>query len=122
MVWVVHIPQTFRNHRRIPGGGPTIAENNPRVIIRRISATKPVRHNQEKNTHPRNYQVRHIGCIYVLPDAPLERPDPRVLRSKIITLTETTKGLKNSGPNNETSESYTRKTSPPHIQADKHTY
>ena len=119
---MVHIPQAFRNHRQLPGeGGPTRSEGNPCVIIFRISATKPVWHNQEINTPPRNFQVRQIGCICVLPDAPLEQPNPRVLRSNIITLTETTNGLQNSGPNNKTSESYTRKAIPPYLQADKHT-
>ena len=75
-----------------------------------------------KNTPPWNCQFCHIGCICVLPDAPLEQPDPRVLRSKILTLTETTKGLHKSVPNNKTLEIYTSKSSPSHIQADKHTY
>ena len=117
----MHITQTFRNCRRIPGGDPTRAEDNQCVIIRLLSATKPVRHNQEKNTPPQNCQVRNIGCICVLIDAPLERPNPRVLRSNILTIIATTKGLKNAGPNNKTPESYTRKASPPHLQADKHT-
>ena len=72
------------------GGGTTIAEDSPCVIIRRFSAKKPVRHNQETSTPPCNCQVRQIECIGVLPDAPSERPDPRVLRSNIVTLTETT--------------------------------
>ena len=78
-------------------------------------------HKQETNTPPRNCQVCHIGCICVLIDAPLERPNPRVLMSNILTIIATTKGLKNAGPNNKTLESYTRKASPPHLQADKHT-
>ena len=103
------------------GGDTTRAEDNPCVIIRRLSATKPVWHNQETKTPPRNFQVRHIGCICVLLDAPLERPEPRFLMSNIITLTATTKGIQNAGPNNETSENYTIKTSPPHLQDDKRT-
>ena len=117
----MHIPQTLRNHRQITVGDPTRAEDNPCVIIRRLIVTKPVWHNQETNTPPRNCQVRHIGCICVLPDAPSERPDPRFLRSNILTLTETTKELQNAGPNNETSEIYTSKSSPTHLEADKHT-
>ena len=58
-----------------------------------------------KNTTPHNCQVRHTGCIYLLPDAPLERSDLRVLRSNIFTLIETTKGLTNAGPNNKKSKS-----------------
>ena len=118
---MVHIPQTFRNSRRIPGGGPTRAEENPCIIIHRLSMTKPVLHNQETNNPSHNCQVRHIGCICVLPDAPSERPKPRVLRSNILTITEITMGLQNAGPKNETQESYTRKATPPHLQADKHT-
>ena len=37
------IPPTLRDHRQIPGRNPTSAEDNPGVIIRRLSATKPVR-------------------------------------------------------------------------------
>ena len=117
----MHIPQTFSNRRQIPGGGTTIAEYNPCVIICRFSATKIVRHNQETNTPPWNCQVLHIGCICVLPDAPSDRPNPRVLRSNIVTITETTKGIQNAGPNNETSEIYTSKASPPYLQANKPT-
>ena len=116
-----NIPQKLRNHRLIPGRDPKRAEENPCVIIRRLSATKPVRHNQETNTPPRNCQVRHIGCICVLLDAPSERPDPRVLKSKILNTTATTQGLKNARPNNQTPERYTIKSSPPHLQADNHT-
>ena len=118
---MVHIPKTLMNHRQIPGGYTTRAEDNPCFIIHRLSATKPVRKNQETNTPPRHCQVRHIGCIYVLPDAPSEQPDPRFLRSNIHNLTATTQGLKNARPNNQTSESYSRKSNAPHIQADKHT-
>ena len=57
-----------------------INEYNPGIIIRRLSATKPVRKNGETCTPPRNCQVRHIRCICVLPDAPSERMYPRVLR------------------------------------------
>ena len=116
-----YIPQTLRSHRRILEVDPTRAEDNPCVIIRRLSATKPVRKNKEKNTPPRNCQVRHIGFICVLPDAPSEQPDPRFLRLNIFTPTATTQGLQNSRPNNQTSENYTSKASPPHLQADKHT-
>ena len=62
----MHIHQTFRNHRQIPGEGPTRAEENPCIIISHLSATKPVWHNQETNTPPRNCQVRHTRCICVL--------------------------------------------------------
>ena len=93
-----HIPPTLRDHRQIPGRDPTSAEDNTGVIISRLSATKPVCHNQETNTPPRNCQVIHIGCICVLPDAPLERPDPRVLRSKILNPTATTQGIKTLDP------------------------
>ena len=117
----MHIPQTLRHCRRIPGGGTSRAEDNPCVIISRLSTKKPVQHNQEKNTPPWNCQVRHIGCICVLLDAPSEQPDPRVLRSNILTLAETTMGLQNAGPNNKTSESYTSKAIPSYIQAYKHT-
>ena len=79
---------------------------NPRVIICCFSEKKPVRHNQETNTLPRNCQILHIGYICVLPYAPLEQPDPRVLRPKIPIITETTQGIQNYGPNNETSKSY----------------
>ena len=103
------------------GGGSKIAEENPRVVICRFSATKPVRHNHETTTSPRNCQVRHIGCICILPDAPPEGPNPRGLRSNILTITETNKGLKNSGSKSKTSKRYTRKSSPSHLQADKHT-
>ena len=60
--------------------------------------TKPVRKNQETNNPLRNCQFCHIGYIYVLPDAPLERPDYRVLRSNILTPTSTTQGLKELYP------------------------
>ena len=117
----MHIPQKLRYRRKFLGGDSTRAEDNPCDIIRRLSAKKPVRHNQETNTPPRNCQVRHIRCICILPEAPSERPDPRVIRSNILTITDTTQGLQNAGPKNETSKSYTRKTSPPHLQAEKHT-
>ena len=115
----MHIPQTFRNPRRITGGDTKIEEYNTCVIIHRLSATKPFRNNQETNNPRRNCQVRHIGCICILLDAPSERPNPRVFRSKFLTITATTKGLQKVGTNNETSESYTSKSSPPHIQAKK---
>ena len=95
---------------------------NPCVIISLLNATKPVWHNQETNTPPRKCQLQHIGCIFVLLDAPSEQPEPRFLRSNILTLKATTKGLQNAGPKNETSEIYTIKDIPPHLQADKHTY
>ena len=117
----MNIPQTLRNHRLFTRWDLTRAENNPFVIVCCLSTTKPVRHNQETNTPPRNFQVIHIGCICILLDAPLEQPNPRFLRSNILTLTETTKGLQNSGTNNKTPESYSRKVSPPHLQEDKHT-
>ena len=117
----MHIPQTFRHRRLIPGGYPTRVEENPCVIIRRFSAKKPVWQNQETNTPPRNCQFHHIGCICVLPDAPLERPENRGLGSNILTITETSMGLQNAGSNNETSKIYTSKYSPSHLQADKHT-
>ena len=60
---------------------PTRAEENPCVIIHRLSVTKKVRHNQIINTPPRNCQVLHIGCICVLPDAPSEQPEPILIRS-----------------------------------------
>ena len=101
----MHIPQSLRNRRQIPGGDSTRAEDNPCVIILRLSATKPVWHNQEINNPPRKCQVRHIGCICILLDAPSERPDPRVLRSNILNLTATTKGLKNVIPNNKNHKS-----------------
>ena len=82
------------------GGGPTRAEDNPCVIICRLSVMKPVRHNQETNNPQRNCQVRHIRCICILPDAHSERPGPKVLRSNILNLVKTTKGLQNAGPNN----------------------
>ena len=115
------IPQTFRHCRQIPVGDLTRAEENPCVIIRRFSAKKPVRHNQDTNTPPGNCEVRHFGCICVLPDSPSERPDPRVLWSIILTLIETTTGLQNAVPNKETSKLYTRKSSTSYLQADKHT-
>ena len=93
-----NIPQTLSNHRQIPRRNPTSTENNPGVIIRRLSATKPVWKNEDTYTPPQNYQVRHIGCICVLPDAPSERPDPRVLRSNIFNPTETTQGLQTLDP------------------------
>ena len=105
----MQITQIFRNHRQITGGCPTRAEGNPCVVICLLFATKPVQHNQESNTPSRNCQVRHIGCICVLPDATSGLPDPRFLRSNILTLIDTTKGLKNAGSNKETSERYTRK-------------
>ena len=117
----MHIPQTFRHCGQIPGGYPTRAEDNPCVVIRRLSATKPFRKNQGKNTPKRNCQVRHIGFICVLPDAPSDQPDPRFLRSNILTFIETTKGLQNAGPNNKTSKSYTIKASPSQLQSYKHT-
>ena len=94
----MQFPQTFRHRRQIPGGYPTRTEENPCVIIRRFSAKKQVWHNQETNTPPRNYQVRHIVCIFVLVDAPLERTNPRVLRSNILNFTETTRGHKMLDP------------------------
>ena len=118
---MVQTPQKIRNCRRITGGDPTRAERNICVIIFCLSATKPVWHNQEINTFPRNCQVRHIECIWVLSDAPKEQPDPRVLRSSILTLTVITKGLKKARPNNQTSETYTCKYSPPHQQVNKYT-
>ena len=95
---------TFPKHSVIAdkflGGYPTRADDNPCVIIRRLSAKKPVWNNQETNIPTWNYQVWHIGCICVLPDAPSKKSDPRVLKSNILTLTETTKGLENAGHNN----------------------
>ena len=70
---------------------------------------------------PRNCQVRHIGCICVLTDAPSERPEHRVLRSNILTPRATTQGIENAIPNNQTPEIYTSKASPTHLQAEKHT-
>ena len=116
-----HIPPTLRNHRQIPVRNPTSTENNLGVIIRRLSATKPVRKNGETCTPPRNCQVRHIGCICVLLDAPSERPDPRVLRSTILNYTATTQGIQNTRPTNKTPESYTSKTYPSHLQTDGYT-
>ena len=118
---VPNIPQTLRNHRQIPGRNPTSTENNHGVIIRRLSATKLVRKNRETCTPQRNCQVRHIGCICVLPDAPSERPDPRVLRSNILNHTSTTQGLQNTRPTNKTPKSYTSKTYPSHLQMDGYT-
>ena len=115
---------TFLKHSGIADkflGGIPRAENNTCAIICRFSAKKLFRHNQETNTPPRNCQVRHIGCICFLPDAPSERPDPRVLRPNILTLTETTTGIQNSGNIKKTSKNYTRKSSLSHLQADKHT-
>ena len=100
---------------------PTSTENNPGVIIRRLSATKLVRKNGETCTPPRNCQVCHIGCSCVLPDAPSERPDPRVLRSNILNYTATTQGLQNTRTTNKTSKRYTRKTYPSHLQTDGYT-
>ena len=45
---MVHIPQKVRHRRRIPGGYPTRAADNTCIIIRRLSAKKPVWHSQEK--------------------------------------------------------------------------
>ena len=111
----MRIPQTFRNHRRIPGGDPTRADENPCVVIRRLSATKPVWNNQETNTPPRNCQVLHIQCIYVLPDETSEQPDPIVLRSNILTFAATTEGLQNARHNNQKPEIYNTKAIPPHL-------
>ena len=116
-----NIPQTLRSHRHITGSNPTSTENNPGVIIRYHSATKPVRENGETCTPPRNCQVCHIGCICVLPDAPSERPDPRFLRSNILNHIATTQGLQNSRPTNKTPKSYTSKTYPSHLQTDGYT-
>ena len=84
-----------------------------------------VRRNQigttRENTPPRNCQVLHIVCICVLTGAPLERPEPRVLRSNIPNLTVTNQGLRNDRPKNQTSEIYTSKASTPHLQAEKYT-
>ena len=118
---MVHIPQKFMHGGRILEEDPTRVEDNHCVIIRQLSAKKPVWHNQEINSPPCNCQVRPIGCIYVLPDAPSEQPNSRVLISNILTLIDTPKGLQNAGSNNKTSEIYTRKSIPSHIQADKHT-
>ena len=38
--------------------------------------------------------TRHIGCICILQDIPLERPDPRVLRSNILNHSARTHGIK----------------------------
>ena len=57
-----HITQTLRYHRQIHGRDPTNAEDNPGVIIRRLSETKLVRKNKETYTPPQNCQVRHIGA------------------------------------------------------------
>ena len=119
---MVNINQTFRHCRRIFVAGPTRAEENPCVIIRHFIVKEPVLHNQETNASARNYQVRHIGCIYSLPDATLEWTDPRVLRSNVLTPTETNKGLQNAVPNNKTSKSYTSKANPSPLQVVKHTY
>ena len=116
----MHIPQTFSHRRRIHGGDSTKSEENPCVIIRQFSEKKPVMHNQEINTPPQNFQVRHIGCICVFPDAPLEQPKPRLLRSNILTLIDTTRGIQNFGPNKNI-KSYTRKATHSHQQAGKHT-
>ena len=79
---------------------------------------KPVRKNKETYTPPRKCQVRHIGCICVLPDAPSEQPDPRVLRSKILTPTAATQEIQNSRPNKQTPESYTVKASPAYLKSE----
>ena len=116
-----NIPQTLRNHIQIPGRDPTSTENNPGVIIHRLSATKPVRKNEETKNPPRNCQVLHIGCICILLDAPSEGPDPRVLRSVILNHTATTQGLQNTRPTNKTPEIYTSKAYPSHLQTDGYT-
>ena len=71
--------------------------------------TQPVWKKKETNNPPRNCQVRHNGCICVLPDAPSDGPKPGFLMSNILTTTSTTQGLQNDRPNNQTSEIYTRK-------------
>ena len=118
---MAHIPETLRNCRNIPGGYPTGSDDSPCVIICRLTATKPFRNNQETNTPPRKCQVLHIGCICVLPEAPSEQPEHRVLRSNNLTLIVTTQGLQNARPNNQISEIYTSKASSPHLKADKNT-
>ena len=107
--------------QEIPGRNPTSIENNPGVIIRHLSATKPVQKNGETCTPPRNCQVRHIGCICVILDAPSEQPDPRLLRSNILNHAATTQGLQNNRPTNKTPKSYTRKTYPSRLQTDGYT-
>ena len=93
-----HVPPTLRNHRQIPGSNSISAEKNCGVIICRLSATEIFWKNKETYTPPRNCQVRHIGCICALLDVPSERPEPRVLRSKILIPPATTQGLQNARP------------------------
>ena len=98
-----NITPTLRNNRQIPVRNPTSTENNPGVIIHRLSATKPVLKNRETYTPLLNCQVRHIGCICFLPDAPSDQPNPRVLRSNILNHTVKTQGIQNARPTNKTS-------------------
>ena len=73
----------------------------------------------EKKTPPRNCQIRHVGCICVLLDSPSEQPDPIVLRSNILNITETTQEIKKYVPKNKTSKIYTSQASLPHLQGKK---
>ena len=74
-----HTQASRKNHQ----WNPTRRQENHGVIIHSISVKKPVCHNNEIKTPPRNHQGRCIICIYVLPDTPSGRPDSRRIRKNI---------------------------------------
>ena len=55
-------------------------------------------------TPPQNLQFPHIGCIYVLTDAPSGRPDPIRISTNIPYPTETATWIKVVGTPQETQE------------------
>ena len=105
---MVQITHTHRHHKQISVWNPTKRKDNHSVIIHRISAKKPVWRNKEIQNPPWNCQCRCIGCICVLPGAPLGRPDPGYIKAKIpYTKTKST-GIQSCGPPQKKPEGYPR--------------
>ena len=87
--------------RKITERNPTRRQNNPGFIILCIGVKKSVWQNKEIQTPPRNSQIRCIRCIYILPYGSSETPYPICIGTEIPYPTETTTGLKISGPPNK---------------------
>ena len=111
---MVHINYTHRRKVQMPGLNTTRIQDNPRVVICRIGAKKSVQHNEEIKTPPRNSQIRHIGCICVLPDSSSKKPNPRRIGTKTPYTTAAATGLKIIGPPHQTPEGHPGQSSDPH--------
>ena len=112
---MVHIYLAYRHQEQIPEYNPTSRQENYGVVIRRISAKKPVWRNKEIQTPPRNPQGRRIGCICVLLDAPLGQPSPRRTRKKIPYPTAAATRLKIIGPRHKPLGGHPSQANVPHL-------